>query len=307
VPPAQAPGFPGTRACRKAPRRNRRQPSPAGSTASIVSPAEDEDEEEEAVAAARGPGAHPARDVASTSIAPTRPNVPNVPKVPKAGNAPCEMGSPAFRLERKRTAENARNAGLSVRARALHERSAMIDSASSPDIFRERLRELCLCHYGIVRQACRRYVQNPDDADDLAQEVLLKAARAWDAFQGDCAAPTWLYRVARNHCADFLRRGRRYRERMRLYAAGEEPEEPDAFPEVVPTGLTFVLEELQNGLDCVDRHIAYLRFEVGMKQVGIARITGMTKGCVAGRLRRIRERAVRLYGMERKLRQPGFA
>ena len=57
----------------------------------------------------------------------------------------------------------------------------MIESSLGPDMFRERLRDLYAHHHGFVRQACWRYVQNDEDADDLAHEVLLKAAHGMKA------------------------------------------------------------------------------------------------------------------------------
>jgi RNA polymerase sigma-70 factor (ECF subfamily) len=176
----------------------------------------------------------------------------------------------------------------------------------SSDIFRERLRDLCLRHHGFVRRTCIRYVQNPHDADDLAQEVLLKAARAWDGFLGDCAAPTWLYRVAANHCADHLRRHRRRHSLLRLHAAELVRENPlEDASHLEPLGheghapaLRRVLDALRSGLEGADRHIAYLRFEAGFRQRRIARVTGLTRAGVAGRLRKIRDRAERLYWEE---------
>jgi RNA polymerase sigma factor (sigma-70 family) len=192
----------------------------------------------------------------------------------------------------------------------------------SPDIFRERLRDLCLRHHGFVRRACHRYVQNPVDADDLAQEVLLKAARGWRGYKGDCAEPTWLYRVATNHCADHLRRRRRHADLLRLYARELEPEyaleafsgleasSPDGFGSGFGgsfrvTGadeteaLRRVLDLLMERLHGTDQHVARLRFEVGLRQRLIARATGLSRAAVAGRLRKIRDRAERLYREER--------
>src|SRR5580704_3733950 len=43
-----------------------------------------------------------------------------------------------------------------------------------------------------------RYLRNPADAEDVAQEAFIKAYRALPQFRGDSAFYTWLYRIAIN-------------------------------------------------------------------------------------------------------------
>ena len=58
-----------------------------------------------------------------------------------------------------------------------------------------------------------RYVRNPDDALDVAQEAFIKAYRALANFRGDSAFYTWLYRIAINTAKNHLvALGRRPRE-----------------------------------------------------------------------------------------------
>jgi RNA polymerase sigma-70 factor (ECF subfamily) len=53
---------------------------------------------------------------------------------------------------------------------------------------------------------CYRMLGSFDEAEDHVQEVLLRAWRARDGFQGRSSVRTWLYRVATNACLDTLRR-----------------------------------------------------------------------------------------------------
>jgi RNA polymerase sigma-70 factor (ECF subfamily) len=64
-----------------------------------------------------------------------------------------------------------------------------------------------------VYRLCYRYVNNHDDASDMAQEVFLRAYRALDKFRGDSAFSTWLYRIAVNTCLTF-RSSRRFDEEL---------------------------------------------------------------------------------------------
>jgi RNA polymerase sigma-70 factor (ECF subfamily) len=54
-----------------------------------------------------------------------------------------------------------------------------------------------------IYRLCYRYVNDPQDANDMAQEVFLKAYRAIDRFRGDSSFSTWLYRIAVNTCLNF--------------------------------------------------------------------------------------------------------
>ena len=56
---------------------------------------------------------------------------------------------------------------------------------------------------------CYRMLGSFDEAEDHVQEVLLRAWRSREGFQGQSSPRTWLYRVATNACLDTLRRDAR--------------------------------------------------------------------------------------------------
>lgn len=51
-----------------------------------------------------------------------------------------------------------------------------------------------------VYRLCYRYVNDHEDANDLAQDAFLKAWRGVARFRGESAFSTWLYRIAVNTC-----------------------------------------------------------------------------------------------------------
>lgn len=58
-----------------------------------------------------------------------------------------------------------------------------------------------------------RYVSNPGDVPDVAQEAFIKAYRAIPSFRGESAFYTWLYRIAVNTAKNHIvAQGRRHRQ-----------------------------------------------------------------------------------------------
>jgi RNA polymerase sigma-70 factor, ECF subfamily len=55
-------------------------------------------------------------------------------------------------------------------------------------------------HRRAVYQVCYRFVNNHEDASDLAQETFVRAWKGLRNFKGQSALSTWLYRIAVNVC-----------------------------------------------------------------------------------------------------------
>jgi RNA polymerase sigma-70 factor, ECF subfamily len=55
-----------------------------------------------------------------------------------------------------------------------------------------------------IIQLVNRYVKDPSEAQDVAQETFVKAYRALGNFRGDSAFYTWLYRIAINTAKNYL-------------------------------------------------------------------------------------------------------
>ena len=49
-------------------------------------------------------------------------------------------------------------------------------------------------------------IRDPDFAEDLVQDIFLKAFKSLKNYKNDHAFSTWLYRIARNHTIDYLRK-----------------------------------------------------------------------------------------------------
>src|SRR6188768_1027283 len=56
-----------------------------------------------------------------------------------------------------------------------------------------------------IQQLAFRYLRNWEDAEEVAQDVLLKVYRKIDAFRGDAALSSWIYRITFNTAMSRLR------------------------------------------------------------------------------------------------------
>jgi len=63
---------------------------------------------------------------------------------------------------------------------------------------------LVLKYQSKIIQLVNRYVHDPDEAMDVAQEAFIKAYRAIGRFRGDSAFYTWIYRIAINTAKNYL-------------------------------------------------------------------------------------------------------
>jgi RNA polymerase sigma-70 factor (ECF subfamily) len=64
---------------------------------------------------------------------------------------------------------------------------------------------LYLRHASRIYSLACRMAGSPEDGEDLLQEIFLQAHRKLGSFKGDAAIGTWLYRLAVNHCLDYVR------------------------------------------------------------------------------------------------------
>ncbi len=134
-------------------------------------------------------------------------------------------------------------------------------------------------HERMVRALARAYLRDESAADDLTQEVFL---RAWKSVDGVLHRKTWLYTLTRNAAIDVLR-SRRATVSIEEHAmdlAAPRPEEPD-------DRIAHVMR-LVDGLREDYRRILLLRYVDGMPYAQIAEVLGMTVTAVGEKLHRVR-------------------
>jgi RNA polymerase sigma-70 factor, ECF subfamily len=72
--------------------------------------------------------------------------------------------------------------------------------SAAADGSREAFDVLVERHRRAVYQVCYRFVNNHEDASDLAQDAFVRAWKGVKNFKGQAALSTWLHRIAVNVC-----------------------------------------------------------------------------------------------------------
>jgi RNA polymerase sigma-70 factor (ECF subfamily) len=74
-----------------------------------------------------------------------------------------------------------------------------------------------------IYQLAFRYLRNKEDAEEVTQDVLFKVFRKVDAFRGDAALSSWIYRITFNAAMSRLRTAKyqRAQDEDRRASAGE--------------------------------------------------------------------------------------
>ena len=142
-----------------------------------------------------------------------------------------------------------------------------------------------------------RYVRDPSEAMDVAQEAFLKAYRAAPSFRGDSAFYTWLYRIAINTAKNHLVAAGRKPTHFNLDL--QDPEQSEVLTELrdldTPEGfaqsdeIRAAINRAIRGLPEELRTAILLREIEGMSYEEIAQTMECPVGTVRSRIFRARE------------------
>ena len=143
-----------------------------------------------------------------------------------------------------------------------------------------------------------RFIRDPAEVEDVAQEAFIKAYRALPSFRGDSAFYTWLYRIGINTAKNYLvAMGRRAptttefdSEEAENFEDGDQlrdlnTPEAELMTRQIATTVNQTMEELPEEL----RTAITLREIEGMSYEDIANVMNCPIGTVRSRIFRARE------------------
>jgi len=166
---------------------------------------------------------------------------------------------------------------------AVDDGAALVDRAArgEVDAFEELYRE----HVGRIYLLCLRMCGDRSAADELTQEVFVRAWQKLGTFRGESAFSTWLHRVAVNTVLGARRSTARRESRVRT--VGDDLPLDLATTESHP-GQTLDLERSIAALPEGARTVFILHDVEGFRHAEIARLTGLAVGTSKAQLHRAR-------------------
>ena len=149
----------------------------------------------------------------------------------------------------------------------------------------------------------RTQVSRSLDAEDVAQEVFIRAYRGLKTFRGQSAFKTWLYQIATNTARTHFERLSRRREDTAGTMADEGPDSPPPVASGEDLEARIVLRDrLDRALTALpidQRQIVVLRDVEGFEYKEIAAMLSIPIGTVESRIFRARARLRELLGGRR--------
>lgn len=148
-----------------------------------------------------------------------------------------------------------------------------------------------LPHLDMVYRVALRYVGDPSEAEDLVQQTMLKAYRAWDQYRLGTNVRAWLLTILRNEAFAVHRRRKYQRNALegqqidgvtvfgRRHEAGPESR---FLAESVDTEIVAAIDSLPVEF----REAVVLRYVESLSYAEIAEVTGVRLGTVKSRLSR---------------------
>lgn len=140
---------------------------------------------------------------------------------------------------------------------------------------------------GILYKICKIYQDDPDDRDDLLQEMVLQLWRAFDTFRGDSKFSSWMYRVALNTAIVFFKKQKRRPDDQPMPAQFDHADDRSAAEEKEEK-LAIFYKAVQY-LNKVEKALIYLYME-DQPYDDIAATLGITPLNVRVRLSRVKNK-----------------
>lgn len=142
---------------------------------------------------------------------------------------------------------------------------------------------------GIITKICYYFSDNPEEFNDLRQEVLYNLWKGWKNFRHDSKLSSWIYRISFNTCISFQRKSKKSKETISIdqvldMGSEDEPSYLEKYNS---------MHSLIQQLKFEDRALILMWLDEKSYEE-ISELMGLNRNTIAVRLKRIKERLIKM-------------
>ncbi|HEX6431207.1 MAG TPA: sigma-70 family RNA polymerase sigma factor [Niastella sp.] len=153
--------------------------------------------------------------------------------------------------------------------------------------------ELVKRYQSFVFTIVLRYTHNREDAEEIAQDVFVKAYRSLADFRGESKFSTWLYTIVTTTCITFLRKKKlpiHSLDNEQVFEVADNQNSSFRANQVEQKSKVQVINEAIKLLSVDDARIITLFYQAEQSLEEIGRITGVDPNTAKVKLHRARQR-----------------
>ncbi|QBQ40704.1 RNA polymerase sigma factor [Sphingobacterium psychroaquaticum] len=142
-------------------------------------------------------------------------------------------------------------------------------------------------HKGILHKVSRMYADNPEDREDLQQEIMIQLWKSYAYFKGESAFSSWMYRVAVNTSLTYFKKEKK---RSNTFTDNENVNEPaqEDYNDTQDTQLQLFYKAIQE-ISPIEKALM-LYFMEGLSHREIGEQLGISEGNARVKLNRTKEK-----------------
>ncbi|MDV6169674.1 sigma-70 family RNA polymerase sigma factor [Flavobacterium sp. DG1-102-2] len=141
-------------------------------------------------------------------------------------------------------------------------------------------------HKGLLHKVSRMYMDEPEDREDLFQEIVLQLWKSYGTFRGDSQVSTWMYRVAVNTALTFFKKEKKKPDNARMHPEMDIKDDTDTSHK--ETQLDYFYKAVQQ-LNQVEKALIFLFLE-GQSHKEIGSNLGITEVNARVKLNRTKDK-----------------
>jgi RNA polymerase sigma-70 factor (ECF subfamily) len=147
---------------------------------------------------------------------------------------------------------------------------------------------------------CILMVKNLTTAQDLAQDILIKAFTKLNTFKGKSSFSTWLYQVTYTHCIDFIRKNKNiYKEELeedKFEGLQSDDKDIDEVHDKIILEMKLEhVKQILSELKAEERSMVLMKYQDNMSITELGEMFDLSQSAVKMKLKRTRDKVRNRY------------